>query len=185
MSKQHQDQLQACIGDDEAPFEGRILVVGAGAVGGFVGGKLAAAGHDVTFIDAWKEHVEAINRQGLMLSEPGKEIQVRVPAFHVDDVPCLPLASFDLVFICLKLYDTDWAVRLVVPLLSDKGCVVTLQNSLVEGVVAAHVGWDRTLGCIGSGMYVALVEPGHVHRSKLARSEERRVGKEGGARGGV
>ena len=46
----------------------RIAVVGAGAVGGYLGGHLARTGNDVTLIDPWPEHVEAIRKHGLKLS---------------------------------------------------------------------------------------------------------------------
>ena len=45
----------------------RIAFVGAGAVGGYVGGYLAHLGHDVTLIDPWPEHIETIRRDGLQL----------------------------------------------------------------------------------------------------------------------
>ena len=147
-------------------FTGRIAVVGAGAVGGFVGGRLACAGYDVTLIDAWRDHVEAIARDGLVIAEPDDEQSITVHAIHADDVASLGAHTLDVVFVCVKLYDTDWAVRLVLPYLKRSGCIVTLQNGLVEGVVASHVGWERTIGCIGSGMYVALEGPGRIRRSK-------------------
>ena len=46
----------------------RIGVLGAGAIGSVVGGMMARAGHDVTLIDQWPEHVEAIRAKGLRLS---------------------------------------------------------------------------------------------------------------------
>src|ERR1044071_5636405 len=46
----------------------RIVMLGAGAVGGYVGGHLALHGHDVTLIDFWSENVEAIRKNGLELS---------------------------------------------------------------------------------------------------------------------
>ena len=46
----------------------RIVVVGAGAIGGIAGGHLTRAGHDVTLIDPWPEHVEALRVNGLHLS---------------------------------------------------------------------------------------------------------------------
>ncbi|NYT82851.1 2-dehydropantoate 2-reductase [Alcaligenaceae bacterium] len=147
-------------------FSGRIAIVGAGAVGGFVGGKLAAAGYDVTLIDAWSEHVDAIRKHGLTIIEPDGECSIPVPAMHADESPSLPPCSLDIVFICVKLYDTDWATSLVSHALKRSGCVVTLQNSLVESIVASRVGWERTLGCIGSGMYVGLEGPGRIRRSK-------------------
>ncbi|HUA76803.1 MAG TPA: 2-dehydropantoate 2-reductase N-terminal domain-containing protein, partial [Acetobacteraceae bacterium] len=48
-------------------MEKRIAVVGAGAVGGYVGGHLARNGYDVTLIDPWPEHVEAIRGDGLAM----------------------------------------------------------------------------------------------------------------------
>src|SRR6266852_2594049 len=45
----------------------RIAIVGAGALGGYVGGTLAHLGHDVTLIDAWPQHIETIRARGLEL----------------------------------------------------------------------------------------------------------------------
>ena len=45
----------------------RIVVVGAGAIGGYTGGNLAHNGFDVTLIDPWPEHIETIRRDGLSL----------------------------------------------------------------------------------------------------------------------
>ena len=58
----------------------RITVVGAGAMGGSYGGLLALAGHEVSLIDAWQAHVDAINRDGLLVSGvPGNQ-RVRLAA---------------------------------------------------------------------------------------------------------
>ena len=46
----------------------RLAFVGAGAVGGYVGGHLHRLGHDVTLIDPWPEHIEAIRKRGLELT---------------------------------------------------------------------------------------------------------------------
>jgi pyruvate/2-oxoglutarate dehydrogenase complex dihydrolipoamide dehydrogenase (E3) component len=48
----------------------RIGILGAGAIGSVVGGMLAKAGHDVTLIDAWFEHIEAIQQKGLVIQTP-------------------------------------------------------------------------------------------------------------------
>src|SRR5206468_3464864 len=54
----------------------RIAVVGAGALGGYVGGTLAHLGHDVTLIDAWPEHVETIRARGRVLGVVASIISV-------------------------------------------------------------------------------------------------------------
>ena len=58
----------------------RIAVVGAGAVGGYLGGHLARTGNDVTLIDPWPEHVEAIRARGLQLSGMTDEESLYGPA---------------------------------------------------------------------------------------------------------
>jgi 2-polyprenyl-6-methoxyphenol hydroxylase-like FAD-dependent oxidoreductase len=66
----------------------RIVVVGAGAVGGYTGGRMAQGGEDVTLIDAWPEHVEHIRKHGLQLSgvTPQEKQSIEVPALHISDV---------------------------------------------------------------------------------------------------
>ena len=49
----------------------KVAVIGAGAMGSLFGGSLAASGHEVWLVDVWKEHVEAINKNGLLIEEVG------------------------------------------------------------------------------------------------------------------
>ncbi|MDP1716478.1 MAG: 2-dehydropantoate 2-reductase N-terminal domain-containing protein, partial [Burkholderiales bacterium] len=66
----------------------RIVVVGAGAIGGYAGGHMTRAGHDVTLIDAWPEHVEYMRAHGLQLSgmTPEESHSIKVNALHITDV---------------------------------------------------------------------------------------------------
>ncbi len=83
----------------------RIAVVGAGAVGGYVGAGLAASGHDVTLIDPWPVHVEAIRAGGMRLSgmTPEETRTVRVPALHLTDVQRIAReAPIDIAFVSVK-----------------------------------------------------------------------------------
>jgi 2-dehydropantoate 2-reductase len=148
-------------------LSGKIAFVGAGAVGGYTGGHIARAGHDVTLIDPWAEHVAAIKHGGLQLGGTQGEHTVRVNALHVGEVQSLAGSAVDIAFICMKLYDTAWATALIAPYLSPGGCVVTMQNGLVEDDVARIVGWGRTLGCIASTISVEAVAPGRIVRSQM------------------
>ena len=65
---------------------GPIVFMGAGAVGGYVGGMLSAAGEDIVLIDAWPGHVEAIRANGLMIDTPEGTIKARPRALHICDV---------------------------------------------------------------------------------------------------
>jgi 2-dehydropantoate 2-reductase len=148
---------------------GRIAFIGAGAIGGYVGGWLTAFGHDVTLIDPWPAHVAAMRAGGLALhgmTEPENRA-VRVNAMHITDVQQLAKqAPIDIAFIAVKSYDTLWATRLIRQYLSPGGFVVSAQNCINEERIAAVVGWGRTVGCVvGGGVGVELFAPGHVRRT--------------------
>jgi 2-dehydropantoate 2-reductase len=145
----------------------RIGVVGAGAVGCVVGGLLAKAGHDVTLIDQWPEHVEAIRRRGLRLTGTCGEHTIPIAALHLHEAQSIR-EPFDALFVAVKSYDTEWATRLGSQYLKDDGVVVDFQNGINDRRVAAIAGEARTLGCvilIGAGMY----EPGVAMRTDEAR----------------
>jgi 2-dehydropantoate 2-reductase len=145
----------------------RIVVLGAGAVGGYVGGHLALHGNDVTLIDFWAENVEAIRANGLELSGmTAEERQVSHPkTMHMHEASSLTRqAPVDIAFVCMKSYDTEWVTQLIKPYLAPGGYVVSLQNCINEERIANVVGWGRTLGCIASRISVELFEPGKVRR---------------------
>jgi len=138
----------------------RIAVVGAGAVGGYVGTQLARRGHDITFIDPWPAHVEAIRSLGMEIhgvTEAEHCIQ-QVPALHLTEVQGLSRQRpIDIALIAMKSYDTVWAAQMIAP--------YSLQNCINEEVIAGIVGWGRVLGAIASLITVELTGPGHVKRA--------------------
>jgi 2-dehydropantoate 2-reductase len=145
----------------------RIVIVGAGAVGGYAGGHMVQAGEDVTFIDPWPEHVEHMRKHGLRVSHAKDvpEFRVDVRALHVTDAQQLAKEKpVEIAFVCMKSYDTAWATMLIRQYLAPDGFVVSLQNCMNEETIAGIVGWGKTLGCIASSITVNLPEPGHVHR---------------------
>jgi 2-dehydropantoate 2-reductase len=144
-------------------MERRIDIVGAGAIGCVVGGLLARAGRDVTLIDQWPEHVEAMKRHGLRLSGTCGDHVIPVKALHLHEAQSVA-APFDLAFIAVKSYDTEWATHLGRTYLKPDGLVVDFQNGINDERMAAIAGTERTLGCvilIGAGLY----EPGHALRT--------------------
>ena len=146
----------------------RIAFVGAGALGGYVGGHLTRAGHDVTLIDPWPEHVERMRAHGIELTgtTAAERHIVRVNAMHVTDVQSLVKQKpIDIAFVAVKSYDTEWATLMIRPYLAPDGFVVSLQNCINEERIAQHVGWGRTVGCIASLIAVELYEPGRIKRT--------------------
>jgi 2-dehydropantoate 2-reductase len=142
----------------------RLAILGAGAIGSVVGGMLTKAGHDVTLIDQWPEHVQAMKTVGLRLSGTCGEHVVPVRALHLHELQSVGM-PFDAVFLAVKSYDTEWAAQLAAQYLEPRdGVVVDFQNGINDERVASIVGRERTLGCviaISAGMY----EGGHAIRT--------------------
>ena len=165
--------------------EPRVAVVGAGAVGGYIGGKLAASGRDVVLIDSWVAHIDRMRRDGLRIAEPGASQTIKVDALHLSDVQSLIRKPVDIALICTKSYDTAWAAMMIRPYLRDDGCVVSIQNSLNEEQIASAVGWERTLGCIASTISVSAPHPGEVVRVRTPGGSAYTVFRVGEAHGRV
>lgn len=146
----------------------RIVIVGAGAIGGYCGAWMAHRGADVTLVDAWPEHVETIRAHGLhvrgMTAAEDKVVPIR--ALHVSDVQALAKEKpIDVAFISVKSYDTEWAVHLIKPFLAPDGVVVSLQNCINEERIAGIMGWGKVLGCTISLLAVELHAPGKIMRT--------------------
>jgi 2-dehydropantoate 2-reductase len=137
-------------------------------MGGYAGAHMTRAGHDVTLIDAWPAHVEAMRQHGLQVSgmTPEETHVVKVQALHIGDVQQLiKQRPFDIAFLCVKSYDTEWATHLIKNYLAPGGYVVSLQNCINEERIAAIVGWGKVMGCIASLIAAELVAPGRVKRT--------------------
>ena len=138
--------------------------MGAGAVGGYVGGHLTRAGQDVTLVDPWPEHVAAMRERGLHLGGSQGEHVVRVNAIHLSDVQSFVRKPVDIAVICTKSYDTEWSAMMIGQYLSPQGYVVSMQNGINEERIARAVGWGRTVGAIVSTISVNAYEPGRIKR---------------------
>lgn len=145
----------------------RMAIFGCGALGGYVGGYLTRAGHDVTMIDPWPEHVAIIQNPGIRLeglTEP-ENFQIKTNAILTSDLPSPnQIEPFDTIFIAVKSFDTEDAIKTMAPYLSDDGFAVSLQNGINEDKIAAVVGQDSTIGCIASTIAVSLPAAGHIKR---------------------
>ena len=140
----------------------RIAFLGTGAQGASIGADFALAGHDVTFVEQWPDHVHAIREHGITVNLPDETINVRVPALHLCQLAEVK-QPFDVVFLVVKAYDTKWACQLIEPYLAPDGLVVGLQNGMTHEDIAAIIGRERTIGAvieIASNMFV----PGVTNR---------------------
>lgn len=152
----------------------RIAIVGTGAQGAGIGADLVRAGCDVTFIEQWPAHVEAMRERGIEVRLPDETIVTSVRALHLCEVATLR-DDFDLVFVVVKAYDTRWAVELIAPRVAPDGLVVALQNGMTTDDIASIVGPQRTMGAvieIASNMF----EPGIVTRQNAPENSWFAVG---------
>jgi 2-dehydropantoate 2-reductase len=141
----------------------KLLFIGAGAVGSYLGSFLSRSGHDVTFVDPWAENVETIRRQGIRVKGPHEPFEARPAAVHLNEAALLP-SDYDIVFVAMKVYDTAWASQLALRHLAHHGYVVSSQNCWPDPTMAAVVGPSRAVGLILSNIFVALDEPGQTER---------------------
>jgi 2-dehydropantoate 2-reductase len=140
----------------------RIAFLGTGAQGASIAADFAAAGLDVTFIDQWPDHIEAIRKNGITVNLPKRTFNVKVPALHLCQIAEVK-GHFDVVFLVVKAYDTKWACEMIKPVLAPDGLIVGLQNGMTHEDIAAIVGRERTIGAvieIASNMWV----PGITNR---------------------
>jgi len=140
-----------------------IAVLGVGGIGGSIAAYLLQAGHDVTLIDQWAAHIEAIKQHGLRLTDVNQEFTVRPQALHLSEVSGLA-ASFDIVFLSVKSYDTVWCTHLIAPYLKPSGFILPAMNALNDEAVAQIVGYHRTVGCVAT-ISAGVYDPGHVVRT--------------------
>ena len=141
----------------------KILFVGAGAIGSYIGSFLSRAGHDVTLVDPWAEQVETIRKKGISVTGPHDPFEAHPKAFHLNESQRMP-RDFDIAFVAMKVYDTAWAAQLALRHLKPEGFIVASENCWPDPMVASVAGASRSLGLIMSKIGVALWKPGQVER---------------------
>ena len=140
-----------------------IAVLGAGAIGSSIGADLTKAGHDVTIIDQWPAHVEAMKSDGLHVRMKDEDLQIPVRALHLCDLASANL-EFDIVFLAVKSNDHRWMAEFIRPYLRSDGVLVPTQNGMNDDSIASIVGRNRTVGCVVE-LQAELFTPGQIQRN--------------------
>ena len=158
----------------------KIAVVGTGANGASMGADMARAGYDVTFIEQWPSHVEAIRANGLTVHLPDETQVTQIPTIHLCEVAELR-TTFDIVFTSVKTYDTRWVAELVKPIMRPDSVFVGLQNGMTIDDVAEILGPERSIGVV-LGIAANMYEPGIIERQVPASGTWLSVGTMSGER---
>ena len=135
----------------------RMIVIGTGPIGGIIGGRLARAGHDMTFVDVDKEHIAAIREKGLQVDVPDGPFNVKINVVFPDEVE----GKFDIGFIAVRSNYTPDALDTVMPHLADNGLLVSMQNGINPPLLEQRLGPDRTIG-VAIRMGCQKLGPAHV-----------------------
>jgi 2-dehydropantoate 2-reductase len=144
--------------DEEVLMNPRMIVIGIGPIGGIIGGRLARAGHDITFVDIDKEHVAAIREKGLQIDVPDGPFNVKINTAFPHEIQ----GKFDIGLIAVRSNYTTDALDTVLPHLADNGLLVSMQNGINPPLLQEKVGADRTIG-MAIRMGSRKVAPGHLH----------------------
>ncbi len=143
----------------------RILVVGAGATGGFFGGMLARAGRDVTFL-LRENRARAVRENGLTLLTPNGTLTLRPPVLTAQELrePAPGQEPFALVMISTKSYQMDGAMEDIAPAVGPETVILPILNGMRQiAVLAKRFGAERVLG--GSVRIVADTDAdGRIHQ---------------------
>ncbi len=135
----------------------RILVMGAGAIGGYLGCRLQQAGDDVIFC-ARGENLRALQEHGLAVESPRGNATIRVRAV-ADPRQCTP---YDLVIFAVKSYHTNEAARALVGCLAPEGVVLTVQNGIENEARLVEI-FGRSAIMSGNSLVGGeLVAPGRI-----------------------
>jgi 2-dehydropantoate 2-reductase len=139
----------------------KIAVMGAGAIGSYFGGRLAAAGEDVHFVGRGGAHLKAMRDKGLkIISDHGDAFIERV---NTTSEP-RTVGPVDMVLFCVKLWDTDTAAEQIKPMLKKDTAVYSFQNGIyAEGRLVELLGAQHVIGGYAATP-VIVVEPGVVRQ---------------------
>lgn len=141
---------------------GPLLIIGAGAVGGYMAAHLARAGERVAMLEGWAPNRDAIRARGLTVEEPAGDFRIDLPM--LDDAAQIATLKPRLVILCTKLADADAALAGVEA--HYAGPYLVTLNALADLDLARRLGADRVMGCIVTGLFANLVEPARMKRHR-------------------
>jgi 2-dehydropantoate 2-reductase len=138
----------------------KILILGAGAIGGYVGGRLHQAGADVTFL-VRPARRQAIERDGLVLKSTKGDVTQKVKTVLKGDEG----GPYDIVLLTAKAYDLDPAIEAIAPAVGPGTTVVPLLNGMRHlDVLDAKFGRERVVGGLAR-IGVSMSADGVIHHT--------------------
>jgi 2-dehydropantoate 2-reductase len=140
----------------------KIAILGVGAMGSVYAGLLADSGHDVWAVDVWKEHVDAIRKNGLRVEGASGDRTVKMNATS----DASEVKNADLVIIATKADGVEAAAKSAKAIAKPDAPILTIQNGLGSAdKVAEIVGNERIMIGVVGGFGASMKGPGHAHHN--------------------
>lgn len=141
----------------------KIAVVGCGAMGSIYAARLAGSGNDVIIVDTWKEHVDTINRDGLVVDGVAGKCIAHVRAFTD-----IPEEKVDLVIVSVKAAHVETTAGRIGRLMDDHTKVLTIQNGVGSAeVLAEHIPPERLCIGVAKAFGAIMRGPGHAYHNSM------------------
>lgn len=122
----------------------RMLVVGAGSTGGYFGGRLAAAGRDVTFL-VRPARAEQLRKTGLQIVSPAGDLSIKPKLLPAGEIS----APFDIVLLAVKAFSLAATVEDFAPAVGSDTVILPVLNGMKHmNVLSARFGAERLAGCV-------------------------------------
>jgi 2-dehydropantoate 2-reductase len=142
----------------------KIAIIGTGAMGSVYAALLGDAGHEVWAVDAWEDHVTAMNANGLRVEGASGDRTVRLNA----TIDAADVGPADLVIIATKADGVEAAAHAVKPILRDATPVLAIQNGLGSAEKVANIlGPGRVIQGVVGGFGASMKGPGHAHHNGM------------------
>jgi 2-dehydropantoate 2-reductase len=140
----------------------QLTIIGAGAIGGTIGAHLARDHHEILLCDADREHVDAINHNGLSIEGPVENFTVKVPVVTPEGLP----GMLGRVAIAVKSHHTGQAAELLRGRLAPDGYVVSFQNGLTADAITAVTGPGRLIASFVN-FGADVIAPGRIMQGNV------------------
>ena len=143
----------------------KIAIFGVGAMGSIYAGLFAEAGHEVHAVDIWREHVDAINRDGLRVEgASGDRVVQGIQATTAG----ADIGACDLYVLATKADGVGSAAETIAQIMGPESIVLTIQNGLGAGErIARFMSTERVLLGVADGFGASMKGSGHVHHNAM------------------
>ncbi|MBN1337729.1 MAG: 2-dehydropantoate 2-reductase [Bacteroidales bacterium] len=145
----------------------KILVIGAGGIGGITAAHISKAGFNIEAVDSLPGYAEKISHEGIHVFGRSREFRERMPAFR--DIG-LVSEKKDIIIIATKANALEAVMKAIRPLLKEETAIVSLQNSMSVESLTAQMGSHRVIGCV-VGWGATAHAPGELERTSSGRFE--------------